>query len=464
MKSHLTLSGHQDSVYWVTFSPDGSRLASASRDGTAIVWDAVAGRVQYRLPPHGGSVTSVAFSPNGRLLATGSTDGTATIWGAGSGEHYHTISGANPECLVFSPDSSELLVGGSDAQVRCWNVDSARLVRALEVSPGRVLSLHFSPDGQTLAAASSEGRVVFFDTETWSPRKSIQLGPAGLATVYRCIFSPDRETCAASLHIRLGGSIGRTFTPDRYEILVWNLVMEGEPDVDQALLGHIGWIGGLDFAPKGDLLASGAYDETVRLWDPYFHSFVAEAHEHEGAVYAVAFSPNGELLASCSADATVKLWQVADAISDSGTPSLKPAIPTIEDIIATVVVTARHGRDTLLVAAQDLLDGLLALESPKAVEDALAGFLAGSHPLWSHVDKVAGSLAGPGGFWRHLLTAVLYAVDLRRAQAAQEGDQATAERYYQLGLRMSKVSQDQVDVEYYRLKRLLGREESDADS
>ena len=65
----------------VRFSPDGRTLASASRDGSIILWDVATGRpVGLPFQGHSGWVMSVAFSPDGRVLASGSTDTTVVLW------------------------------------------------------------------------------------------------------------------------------------------------------------------------------------------------------------------------------------------------------------------------------------------------------------------------------------------------------------------------------------------------
>jgi WD40 repeat protein len=63
----------------VAFSPDGTRLAAGSADGTAGLWEWATGREQARLQ-HGGQVWAVAFSPDGTRLATGSYDNAARLW------------------------------------------------------------------------------------------------------------------------------------------------------------------------------------------------------------------------------------------------------------------------------------------------------------------------------------------------------------------------------------------------
>ncbi len=81
----LELTGHTSPVWWVSFSPDGSRIVTGSVDGTAKVWDARTGSASLDLIGHKGAVTSALFSPDGSRIVTGSSGGTAKVWDARTG-------------------------------------------------------------------------------------------------------------------------------------------------------------------------------------------------------------------------------------------------------------------------------------------------------------------------------------------------------------------------------------------
>jgi WD40 repeat protein len=84
----MVLRGHDDYVTSAAFSPDGSRIVTASWDKTARIWDAASAKEIAILRGHDAAVYSSAFSPDGSRIVTASGDKTARIWDA----HLETMS------------------------------------------------------------------------------------------------------------------------------------------------------------------------------------------------------------------------------------------------------------------------------------------------------------------------------------------------------------------------------------
>ena len=114
-----TLAARTD-VYSVSFSPDGTLLASGS--GRIELWDVASRQQVTTLPWRGNYVFSVSFSPDGTLLASGSWDGPIELWDVASRQQVTTLEGhmAAVESVSFSPDGTLLASGSRDGTVQLW--------------------------------------------------------------------------------------------------------------------------------------------------------------------------------------------------------------------------------------------------------------------------------------------------------------------------------------------------------
>ena len=106
-----TLRGHNDVITRLAWSPDGSTLASAPKDGTVRLWDLETGELRRVFDCDSASVYSVAWSPDGRLLASVSQDGTIRWWSTETGEPCGTGNLSARDQSAWSPDWQTLAIG-----------------------------------------------------------------------------------------------------------------------------------------------------------------------------------------------------------------------------------------------------------------------------------------------------------------------------------------------------------------
>ncbi len=289
-----TLEGHSGSVESVSFSPDGSTLASGSWDDTIKLWDVATRRNIATLEGHSGLVHSVSFSPDGRTLASGSWNGIVLLWdvatrNVATRQNITTFEGhsGSVHSVSFSPDGSTLASGSGDNTVKLWDVATRRNIATLEGHSGSVHSVSFSPDGSTLASGSWDNTVKLWDVAT---RRNIATLIGHLSGVS---FSPDGST--------LTSAVGRT-------IKLWDVATRQNI---ATLERQRDWVESVSFSPDSRTLASGSHDGMVKLWDVATRQNIATLEGHSGSVESVSFSPDGSTLASGSDDRTVKLWDVA---------------------------------------------------------------------------------------------------------------------------------------------------------
>ncbi|HMQ34093.1 MAG TPA: WD40 repeat domain-containing protein, partial [Chloroflexaceae bacterium] len=198
----LTLTGLTGRVESVAFSPDGGRLAAASFDTFAKVWDVASGEEQLTLRGHTSQLVGIAFSADGRMLATGAgeDDNTAKVWDAATGEERMTFSGHSGGVVpvAFSPDGSLLATGSRDGTARLWDVATGEELLVLRGHTAALRSIAFSPDGQLLATGSGDATLRIWDIAEGPGRgRNLLILRGHRASVRSIAFSPDGAEVAS---------------------------------------------------------------------------------------------------------------------------------------------------------------------------------------------------------------------------------------------------------------------------
>lgn len=207
----LKQQGHFDAMNALCYSPDGSRVVTASDDGKIKVWDINSGFCLMTFTEHTSAVSAVAFAKKGQVLFSSSLDGTVRAWDlirfrnfrtftaperiqfnslavdpsgevvvAGSQDEYDiyvwsvqtgalldTLAGHEGpiSCLAFGTENSVLALSSWDKTIRIWNIFSrSQQVEPIEIEHD-VLALSMRPDSKEIAVSTLNGQLLFFNTD-----------------------------------------------------------------------------------------------------------------------------------------------------------------------------------------------------------------------------------------------------------------------------------------------------------
>lgn len=154
-------------------SPDGKYLAGVrNTDNAAVLWDAATGSVVRRFDGHGYTARSVAFSPDGTRLVTASRDRSAIVWNVATGKRISRLIGHSAYVgqAIFTKDGAGVVTGGNDGLVILWNAATGEAQRCFPGHAGTVTALDFLPDGKTLMTGGVDGTIRFWNLATAEER------------------------------------------------------------------------------------------------------------------------------------------------------------------------------------------------------------------------------------------------------------------------------------------------------
>src|SRR5262249_39367621 len=139
----FSLNGHEESVRWVDYSRDGSRIVTAGDDKTARVWDAATGRLLLTIEGHTQGVLSAVFSSDAKRICTSGRDNSIKVWDAATGNQLVSIEMLhnNVHSALFSPDGTRIVAAdvilGTEAgsavssSVKIWDASNGKLLQTI---------------------------------------------------------------------------------------------------------------------------------------------------------------------------------------------------------------------------------------------------------------------------------------------------------------------------------------------
>lgn len=161
------IKAHEDIITSIAYSVDGMRFASASADGTLLLWDAKTNTQLQQLKAEevfdgGYTFTYVAFSPNDVVLAAALSNGHVVLLDVINWRILQDIksSGNQIFSLAFSSDGKQLAVGSLDREVKVWEIQSGKMICKYEGHTNVVTAVTFTPDDSLLIAGGYDKQII----------------------------------------------------------------------------------------------------------------------------------------------------------------------------------------------------------------------------------------------------------------------------------------------------------------
>lgn len=252
------------------------------------------------------TVESIAFSPDSKLLVGGSPSGWIAIWDVVNGEQLFTLLCQNDPvcCIAFNADGTILVSGHAYRTVRLWDVPTWTQLDILDASSHNdVVSVAFSPNGETLATGSEDTACLCILPDAaiiWDVSKKVKkatfTAPFG-TSIKTLLYTPDSTKL-----------LGLLVDPnEESKIKLWDITTEEELEIS---INPASNICAIALHPDGTTLAVGMEDGSVLLWDITTNIRIGIYNNHSESLAAIAFSPDGHYLATGSIDGRFTLWNV----------------------------------------------------------------------------------------------------------------------------------------------------------
>jgi periodic tryptophan protein 2 len=224
-------------------------------------------------------ISSVAVNSSGEWLAFGARKlGQLLVWEWQSESYILKQQGHffDVNTLAYSPDGQYIATGGDDGKVKLWNTRSGFCIITFSQHTASVSAVYFASQGQVLFSASLDGTVRAFDLIRY---RNFRTFTSPSPVQFSCLaVDPSGEVIAAG-------------STDSFEVFLWSVQTGKLLDV---LAGHEGPVSSLTFSPTTDVLASGSWDKTVRVWDVFSRSHAVEPFQLNADVLSLAFRPDGQ--------------------------------------------------------------------------------------------------------------------------------------------------------------------------
>ena len=258
---------------------------------------------KYSLKISDSKITSISINHNGTWIAFGSKYlGQLFIWEWKSESFVYKQQGHffDITTISYSPDASQIASGASDGRIKIWDVFNTSCIITFNEHTSKVTEIHYATNKPNVLVSSSlDGTVRVYDLIKYKNFRTMTTP------------NPTQFTCCA---VDFSGDIVCAGSLDTYSIYVWSIKTG---DLIDVLAGHTAPVSSLVFSNIKDMLLSGSWDNTVKMWELYSKKGISETYEHNSKITAIALSPDDKEIAVSTLNGELYIWDILTGATKS---------------------------------------------------------------------------------------------------------------------------------------------------
>lgn len=289
----LFLTGHNDNVYTLAWSPDATEIISGGPEGRIFLWNAETGKIKSLISDSEGTIASLAWSPDGSVFLSNYNEN-IKVWDAVSGELLKELEGHNSTVLTiqWSPDGRHFASGCSDGEMIVWDAVDFSVFERYKAHDKALSSLDWAADGTEIASGSWDRtfRIISFPEMTTKER-SDDFG----FEIYSVDIDPEDKFLAVG---------GRSA-----EVHIWDILNSLYTDTLQTRSESV-W--DVSWSPDRKYLATGTSRGSLILWNALNRDSVYEYSGHTTDLKTIGWSFSGRKIATGSDDTFIEIWSPED--------------------------------------------------------------------------------------------------------------------------------------------------------
>ena len=278
-------------------NPEENIIVLCYQDGSFSVYSLNSFSNKANLKISESKITSLSINNNGNWLSFGSKYSSQLIvWEWKSESFIYKQQGFSNEITVisYSNDSSQISCGSNDGRIKIFDTSTSQCLSTFTEHTMKISGLQYAPNkSNVLISSSYDGTIRAYDLIKYKNFR-IMTTP-----------NPTQFTCCS---IDFTGEIISAGSLETYSIYIWSLKTG---DLIDTLTGHSSPISTLKFSNISDMLVSGSWDNTVKIWELYSKKGIGETLNHNNKILSVDISPDDKEIAVSTLNGELYTWDVA---------------------------------------------------------------------------------------------------------------------------------------------------------